>query len=98
MESIQTSGPASTVSTFMWMPLLFSKMAGGKIFAILFFLGLTFAAFSSLISMIEMASKILMDTGITRKKATIAVCIAGILFGFPSAISMDIFPNQDFVW
>lgn len=98
LEVIQTSGPASTGLTFMWMPQLFSQMAGGKIFAVLFFLGLTFAAFSSLISMIEMATKILMDTGITRKKATIAVCIAGMLFGFPSALSLDIFANQDFVW
>src|SRR5690625_7856624 len=60
LEVIQTSGPASTGLTFMWMPQLFSQMAGGKIFAVLFFLGLTFAAFSSLISMIEMATKILM--------------------------------------
>ncbi|MGN8226669.1 hypothetical protein ABFW99_013575 [Gracilimonas sp. BCB1] len=51
---MKTSGLASTGLTFIWMPQLFEPMAGGGIFAILFFLGLTFAAFSSLISMIEL--------------------------------------------
>jgi NSS family neurotransmitter:Na+ symporter len=98
LEVMQTSGPASTGLTFMWMPQLFGEMAGGKIFAVLFFLGLTFAAFSSLISMIELAAKALVDMGITRKTATLAVCSAGFLFGLPSAISLDFFANQDFVW
>jgi NSS family neurotransmitter:Na+ symporter len=98
LEVMQTSGPASTGLTFMWMPQLFGEMAGGKIFAVLFFLGLTFAAFSSLISMIELAAKALVDMGITRKAATIAVCSVGFLFGLPSAISLDFFANQDFVW
>lgn len=98
LEVMQTSGPASTGLTFMWMPQLFDEMAGGRIFAVLFFLGLTFAAFSSLISMIELATKVFVDMGITRKKATIGVCLAGFVFGLPSAISLDIFANQDFVW
>lgn len=98
LDVMRESGPASTGLTFMWMPQLFSQMAGGQIFAILFFLGLTFAAFSSLISMIELATKVFVDMGVTRTKATIAVCSAGFLFGLPSAISLDIFANQDFVW
>lgn len=98
LDVMKTSGPASTGLTFMWMPQLFNEMTGGRIFAVLFFLGLTFAAFSSLISMIELATKVFVDMGITRKKATVAVCIAGFLFGLPSAISLEIFANQDFVW
>jgi neurotransmitter:Na+ symporter, NSS family len=98
LNVMRDSGPASTGLTFMWMPQLFHEMAGGKVFAILFFLGLTFAAFSSLISMIELATKVFIDMGITRTKATIVVCTAGFLFGLPSAISLDIFANQDFVW
>jgi len=82
----------------MWMPQLFDSMPGGQIFAILFFLGLTFAAFSSLISMIELATKVFVDMGISRKRAAIGVCIAGFLFGLPSALSLDFFANQDFVW
>jgi neurotransmitter:Na+ symporter, NSS family len=98
LEIMRDSGPASTGLTFMWMPQLFEVMTGGKIFAILFFLGLTFAAFSSLISMIELATKVFIDMGVTRTKATIAVCTAGFIFGLPSAISLDVFANQDFVW
>lgn len=98
MEVMKTSGPASTGLTFMWMPQLFAEMPGGRIFAILFFLGLTFAAFSSLISMIELASRVFVDIGITRTRATIFICVAGFLFGMPSAISTDILANQDFVW
>lgn len=98
LDVMKTSGPASTGLTFIWMPQLFVKMTGGIIFAILFFLGLTFAAFSSLISMIELASRVLVDLGIPRKRATVAVCVVGFMLGLPSAISVDFLANQDFVW
>ncbi|MDR8392299.1 sodium-dependent transporter [Aliifodinibius sp. S!AR15-10] len=98
LNVMKTSGPASTGLTFIWMPQLFFKMPAGTIFAILFFLGLTFAAFSSLISMIELASRVLVDLGFSRTKATVAVCTVGFLFGLPSAISVDFLANQDFVW
>jgi NSS family neurotransmitter:Na+ symporter len=98
LSIMQDSGPAGTGLTFMWMPQLFFEMPGGRFFAIIFFLGLTFAAFSSLISMIEMASRVLVDTGISRRMATGAVCVTGFLFGLPSALSTDILVNQDTVW
>lgn len=98
LDVMKTSGPASTGLTFIWMPQLFNEMAGGPIFAILFFLGLTFAAFSSLISMIELASRVFMDMGFSRKKSTIFICLSGFLLGMPSALSLDILANQDFVW
>jgi len=82
----------------MWMPQLFSKMPAGRFFATIFFLGLTFAAFSSLISMIELASRVIVDTGVSRKKATLAVCVTGFMFGIPSALSTDFLVNQDTVW
>jgi len=98
LEIMKTSGPASTGLTFMWMPQLFNEMTGGKIFAILFFLGLTFAAFSSLISMIELASRVFVDMGFPRRSATIFICLTGFFMGLPSALSVDILANQDFVW
>jgi NSS family neurotransmitter:Na+ symporter len=98
LEVMKTSGPASTGLTFIWMPRLFATMSGGGIFSILFFLGLTFAAFSSLISMIELATKVFVDAGATRKKATKIICIAGFAFGIPSAMNLTFFANQDFVW
>lgn len=98
IEVMQTSGPASTGLTFIWMPQLFMEIPGGRVFAVLFFLALTFAAFSSLIAMIELATKVLVDSGWVRYKATGMVCTLGFLFGLPSALSLDIFANQDFVW
>lgn len=98
LEVMKTSGPAGTGLTFIWMPQLFASMTGGGLFSILFFLGLTFAAFSSLISMIELAVKVFVDSGMTRKKATVFVASAGFAFGIPSALNLTFFANQDFVW
>ena len=98
LDVMKTSGPAATGLTFIWMPQLFAKMPAGNIFAILFFLGLSFAAFSSLIAMIELSTRILVDFGIDRRQALLGVCIAGFTLGIPSAINLDFFANQDFVW
>ena len=95
---MQTSGPAATGLTFIWMPQLFAKMPAGNLFAILFFLGLSFAAFSSLIAMIELSTRILVDLGVARRQAILGVCIVGFTLGVPSAINLDFFANQDFVW
>ena len=84
--------------TFIWIPNLFSKIPAGTFFLSLFFLALSFAAFSSLISMIELDTRILMDAGLTRRKAVFIVGAAGFLFGLPSALSMGFFNNQDWVW
>jgi len=95
---MQESGPASTGLTFIWMPQLFLEIPGGRIFASLFFMALSFAAFSSLISMVELSSKVFVDIGVSRKKAAILICGAGFLLGIPSAMNLEIFANQDFVW
>ncbi len=84
--------------TFIWIPKLFANIPAGSFFLALFFLALTFAAFSSLISMIELVTRIFMDTGMTRKKSVSLVAVLGFLFGLPSAISMGFFNNQDLVW
>jgi neurotransmitter:Na+ symporter, NSS family len=98
LEVMQTSGPASTGLTFIWMPQLFALMPGGKILAIFFFLGLSFAGFSSLMSMLELSSRTLIDRGISRKKAVWVVGAIVYLLGIPSAMSLDVLSNQDFVW
>ncbi|HHP7237503.1 sodium-dependent transporter [Longibacter sp.] len=95
---MQTSGPAGTGLTFIWMPRLFAEMPLGSTLAVLFFLGLSFAAFSSLISMVELATRTFVDFGVDRKHAILGVCGFGFLFGVPSALNLDIFANQDFVW
>ncbi|MEJ2128589.1 MAG: hypothetical protein P8X81_07055, partial [Woeseiaceae bacterium] len=88
----------ATGLTFIWMPQLFAKMPSGNMFAILFFLGLSFAAFSSLIAMIELSTRVLVDFGVARRQALLAVCIGGFTLGIPSAINLEFFANQDFVW
>lgn len=98
LEVMQTAGPASTGLTFIWMPQLFGMMPLGKPLAVLFFLGLSFAGFSSLISMLELSTRTLVDRGVRRKKALWIVIIVVYLLGIPSAMSLDVLSNQDFVW
>ncbi|MDA1306690.1 MAG: sodium-dependent transporter [Acidobacteria bacterium] len=83
---------------FIWVPQLFERMAGGAVMLPLFFLALACAALSSLIAMIELASRILMDGGLARKKAVRLVTAAIIIVGMPSALNLTIFKNQDWVW
>lgn len=98
LDVMQTSGPAGTGLTFIWMPQLFAEMPLGTVLATLFFLGLAFAAFSSLISMIELATRVLADLGFARSTAVGAVGGAGFFLGMPSALNLGFLANQDFVW
>lgn len=84
--------------TFIWIPQLFAQIPGGRFFQALFFLALVFAAWTSLVAMIELASRALMDLGLPRSKAIAAVGVAGVLLGIPSAMKLEFFQNQDWVW
>jgi len=84
--------------TFIWMPQLFAQIPAGQFLMGLFFLALAFAAWSSLVSMVELAARILIDLGIQRSKAIALVGIAGLAFGAPSALNNSVFLNQDWVW
>jgi neurotransmitter:Na+ symporter, NSS family len=84
--------------TFIWIPQLFAGIPGGRFFQALFFLSLVFAAWTSLVAMIELASRILMDLGVERRRAVTLVAAAGLLFGIPSALNIEFFRNQDWVW
>lgn len=92
------SGPASTGLTFVWIPILFSKFPFGQFFSAIFFLALTAAALSSLIAMVELITRILIDLGMTRSRAIIAVFSVVFLGGVPSALSLNFFANQDWAW
>lgn len=92
------TGPANTGLTFIWIPQLFAKAPAGNLFTIVFFLVLSFAALSSLISMLELATRSFMDVGMSRKSSTVFVATAGFIVGIPSALSMNFFENQDWVW
>jgi NSS family neurotransmitter:Na+ symporter len=98
LEIMKTSGPASTGLTFIWMPQLFARMTFGSPLAVLFFLGLTFAGFSSLIAQLELPTRVLVDTGIKRSNAIWIIVAVVYLLGIPSARNLDLLSNQDFVW
>jgi NSS family neurotransmitter:Na+ symporter len=84
--------------TFIWMPQLFARLPFGRFFMFLFFLALAFAAFTSLISMIELGTRVLIDAGIARARAVRIVGVVGFLLGLPSAIWVNFLGNQDWVW
>lgn len=94
----QIVGAGNEGLTFIWVPQLFGRMPGGRFFMVLFFLALFFAAWSSLISMVELASRVLVDAGASRKRAIALVGGCGFLLGLPSALSVEAFRNQDWVW
>jgi len=84
--------------TFIWLPKLFEQIPAGRVFLALFFLALSFAAMSSLIAMIEMATRMAVDLGVTRRRAVPLVGVVGFALGLPSAWKLSVFQNQDWVW
>ena len=95
-EMLATSGNEGL--TFIWVPQLFAQIPGGRLFQALFFLALVFAAWTSLVAMIELSSRVLIDLGLSRSRAITVVGIVGFLFGVPSALRIGVFQNQDWVW
>ncbi len=102
MSKITQSGPANTGLTFIYLPMLFSKFSQNInvniLFAAMFFLALSFAAISSLISLVELTTRTFIDFGMSRRKSVSIVWAMALLFGIPSALSLDFFTNQDWVW
>jgi len=96
--AMDSLGAGNTGLTFIVIPQLFEKMPGGAFFESLFFLALSLAAFSSLLAMIELSTRIFMDMGMDRKKAITVIGIGGFLLGIPSAISLGFFNNQFQYW
>ena len=88
----------NTGITFIWMPELFRSMPHGGFFMALFFMALAFAAFTSLIAMVEAVTRTLEDAGFDRRKALYGIASIGFLLGLPSALNMNVFDNQDWVW
>ncbi len=97
-EALKVAEAGNVGLTFLCLPTIFKKIIHAHTFIFIFFLCLSSAAFSSLIAMVELAVRVLIDMGISRKKAAFLIAIVGFFAGLPSAISMDFFCNQDWVW
>lgn len=95
---LQSSGRASTGLTFEWLPALFNQMPAGRLVAIAFFLCLSMAALSSLLSMVELTTRTFMDFGVRRRKGVVLSFLFGTFLGAPSALALGFLENQDWAW
>lgn len=83
-----TEGPSLT---FITLPAVFESMPFGRVFGILFFILLFFAAVTSAISMYEVIIAYLVEEKkISRKKAVIGLTCVIALFAAPCALSQGI--------
>jgi len=97
-EAMEVMNAGNNGLAFIWIPRLFADMSGGRVLAPVFFLALAVAALSSLIAMLELGVRLLMDGGLSRRLSLTILGGAAFLMGIPSALSMDVFNNQDWVW
>ena len=76
---------------YVTLPNIFNSMAGGRIWGTLFFIFMTFAAFSTIIAVFENIISFAMDiTGCSRKKSVIINMIVIIVFSLPCVFGFNI--------
>jgi NSS family neurotransmitter:Na+ symporter len=76
---------------FHTLPAVFTKMVGGHIFSIIFFILLSIAALTSTISLMEVITAYFVDElNWKRHTAVIVFGIVTIFFGIPSALSFNL--------
>lgn len=76
---------------FVTLPNIFNNMSYGGIFGSLFFVFMTFAAFSTVIAVFENIISCTMDIfGISRRKACVINCIAIFLLSIPCALGFNL--------
>lgn len=94
----EATSSGNTGLTFIYMVELLNVMPQTYIFGIAFFGALAFAAFTSLVAMVELITRNLSDYGIRRNKAIVLTVALIFIGGIPSAVNMKVFNNQDWVW
>ncbi len=97
-EAISHLQSGSQALTFTIIPKLFAEFPGGYLMTFFFFLTLTLAAFSSFLPMVQLFKSNLVQFGFSNRLITLVLFFAFVVFGFPSAYSLDFFSNQDWVW
>ena len=82
---------------FVTLPVVFAKMPGGVIWAVLFFLLLTLAALTSAISLLEVVVAYFVDERKwKRHKAVMVFGFVVFLVGIPSALSFNVMKDVHF--
>lgn len=85
------SGPSLI---FITLPNIFMNMPLGRLWGSLFFLFMTFAAFSTVLAVFENILACVRDmTSWTRAKASIICCIAIIILSIPCALGFNVWSN-----
>ena len=113
-DPLSAVGAGSSAITFLVLPEVFAQAPGGPVVQVVmvtvFFLALSFAALTSMISTVELCVRNFVDHGVDRSQAVGFTSVAIFLFGLPSAalwIKMDTatgvaFPQflevQDHIW
>lgn len=97
-EAVAHLQAGSQALTFTIIPKLFSQVYGGNVMSVVFFLALTFAAFSSFLPMLQLFKSNLIQAGVRVRSTMIVLFVTFVIIGFPSAYSLDFFSNQDWVW
>ena len=112
-DPLTTVTNGSSAITFLALPEVFAQAPGGPIGAFVmmagFFLALSFAAITSMISTVELCVRNFVDHGYDRQKSVLITSLAIFFFGLPSAlmwIKLDAggvaFPEflevQDHIW
>ena len=79
---------------FITLPNIFMNMRLGQFWGAVFFLFMTFAAFSTVLAVFENILACFMDlTGLKRKKASLICCILIILLSIPCALGFNVWSN-----
>ncbi|MDP6869536.1 MAG: sodium-dependent transporter [Candidatus Poseidoniaceae archaeon] len=112
-DPLETVTGGSSAITFLALPEVFAQAPGGAVGAWVmmtgFFLALSFAALTSMISTVELCVRNFVDHGFEREKSVLFTSISIFIFGLPSAflwisIAPDgtAFPQflevQDHIW
>jgi NSS family neurotransmitter:Na+ symporter len=113
-DPLSAVGAGSSAITFLVLPEVFAQAPGGSVVQLImvtvFFLALSFAALTSMISTVELCVRNFVDHGVDRSQAVGFTAVSIFLFGLPSAmlwIRMDsatgvAFPQflevQDHIW
>ena len=89
-DPLATVTNGSSAITFLALPEVFAQAPGGAVGAFVmmsgFFLALSFAAITSMISTVELCVRNFVDHGYDRQRSVLITSIAIFFFGLPSAV------------